>query len=211
MRILIAEDEAVSRRVLEARLIKWGYEVVITSHGQGAWETLQRDDAPPLAILDVMMPEIDGIELCRRARQLERAIPTYIILLTASTTKEQVVAGLDAGADDYMTKPFDHDELRARVQAGARIVELQMSLAERLREREEALAQIKRLQGMLPMCSYCKSIRDDQNYWQRVESYIAEHAEVQFSHSICPSCYEKVVQPMLDEMKESMSKARDSE
>jgi DNA-binding response OmpR family regulator len=207
MRILIAEDEAVSRRVLEAWLIKWGYEVVITAHGQGAWETLQRDDAPPLAILDVMMPEIDGIELCRRARQLERAIPTYIILLTASTTKEQVVAGLDAGADDYMTKPFDLDELRARVQAGARIVELQMSLAERLREREEALAQIKRLQGMLPMCSYCKSIRDDQNYWQRVESYIAEHAEVQFSHSICPSCYEKVVQPMLDEMKESMTRS----
>ena len=205
MRILIAEDEAVSRRLLEARLIKWGYEVVITAHGQGAWEALQCDNAPPLAIFDVMMPEIDGIELCRRARQLARAIPTYIILLTAMTTKEQVVTGLDAGADDYMTKPFDHDELRARVQAGARIVELQMSLAERLREREEALAQIKRLQGMLPMCSYCKSIRDDQNYWQRVESYIAEHAEVQFSHSICPSCYETVVQPILDEMKESMS------
>lgn len=211
MRVLIAEDEAISRRVLEARLIKWGYEVVITSHGQGAWEALQRDDAPPLAILDVMMPEVDGIEICRRARQLERAIPTYIILLTARTTKQQIITGLDAGADDYMTKPFDHDELRARVQAGARIVELQMSLAERLREREEALAQIKRLQGMLPMCSYCKSIRDDQNYWQRVESYIAEHPEVQFSHSICPSCYEKEVQPMLDEMRETMCKAPDSE
>ncbi len=197
MKALIAEDEAVSRHLLEVTLRKWGYDVVVASDGAEAWRLLQGDDAPELAILDWMMPGMDGPEVCRMVRELPQTLPTYIILLTARQSKDDIVQGLEAGADDYIAKPFDREELRARVQGGVRVVELQRSLAARVRELEEALTRVKQLQGLLPMCSYCKKIRDDQNYWQQVESYISEHSEAQFSHSICPNCYEKIVKPQL--------------
>lgn len=198
MRVLIAEDDAVSRRVLAATLDKSGYEVVAVADGAEAWAALQREDAPHLAVLDWMMPGMDGVEVCRRVRALSAAAPPYLILLTARSDKEDVVTGLDAGASDYLTKPFDRSELRARVQVGARVVELQDKLAARARELEVALSQVKQLQGLLPICSYCKNIRDEQNYWHRVESYISGHAEVEFSHGICPACYKDVVQPQID-------------
>ncbi|MFL6210578.1 MAG: response regulator transcription factor [Pyrinomonadaceae bacterium] len=204
MRILIAEDEPVSRRVLAATLNKWGHEVVATADGAEAWAMLQRADAPLLAILDVMMPGVGGIEVCRRVRAMPRAISPYLILLTAKSGKENVVVGLEAGANDYVAKPFDPDELRARVNVGMQMLELQRSLAERVRELEEAFSQVKQLQGLLPICSYCKSIRDDSNYWQRVESYIGKHSDVQFSHSICPNCYEQVVQPQIEELRRKL-------
>jgi len=201
MRILIAEDDAVSRRALEAKLNRWGHEVTVTSDGAEAWDVLRRDGAPLLAILDVEMPCMGGIEVCRRVRETPRSVSPYLILLTARSGKEGVVLGLEAGANDYVAKPFDPAELRARVNAGLQMLGLQINLAERVRELEEALSQVKQLQGLLPICSYYKSIRDDSNYWQRVESYIGKHSDVQFSHSICPDCYEQVVQPQLDEMK----------
>lgn len=200
MKILIAEDDPVSRRVLVATLNKFGYEVVVAADGAEAWDALQNADAPHLAILDWMMPEIDGAELCRRVRALSTSTPPYLILLTAKSSKEEVVVGLDAGANDYLTKPFDRAELRARVQVGEHVLELQGNLAARVRELEAALSQVKQLQGLLPICSYCKKIRDEQNYWHRVESYLSEHAEVEFSHGICPACYTDVVQPQLDQM-----------
>jgi phosphoserine phosphatase RsbU/P len=201
MRILIAEDEPVSRRVLAATLGKFGYEIMMVASGAEAWALLQREDAPRLAILDWMMPEIDGIELCRRVRALSTASPPYLILLTAKSRKEDIVMGLDAGANDYLTKPFDRAELRARVQVGAHVLELQEKLAARVRELEDTLIQVKQLQGLLPICSYCKKIRDEQNYWHRVESYISEHSEVEFSHGICPACYTDVVQPQLEQVR----------
>jgi DNA-binding response OmpR family regulator len=197
MNILIAEDDPVSRRVLEATLVRFGHQVVVAANGAEAWAMLQRDDAPSLAILDWMMPELDGVEICRRLRSIPNGTSPYLILLTAKAGKENVVAGLDAGANDYLTKPFDREELRARVQVGAQVLELQKSLAGRINELEEALAKVKQLQSLLPICSYCKKIRDEQNYWQRVDSYITEHANVQFSHGICPDCYLEVVQPQL--------------
>lgn len=204
MRILIAEDDMVSRRVLEVTLQKWGHEVVVTCDGAEAWTALQREDAPSLAILDWMMPVMDGVELCRQARQKGGTLASlYIILLTAKGTKEDIVSGLDAGADDYLTKPFDRAELRARVRVGTRVVELQSTLTNRLQELEDALSQVNQLQGILPICSYCKSVRDDQNYWQRVESYISDHSEARFSHSICPDCYETTVKPQLEKRKQS--------
>jgi CheY-like chemotaxis protein len=145
-----------------------------------------------------MMPEIDGVEICRRLRQVPDTTPPYLILLTAKSSKEDVVTGLDAGANDYLTKPFNRAELRARVQVGAQVLGLQEALAERVRELEEALSQVKQLQGLLPICSYCKKIRDEQNFWQRVDSYLAKHSELLFSHGICPDCYRDVVQPQLD-------------
>jgi len=192
MKVLIAEDDPVSRRLLQAALIKWGYEVAVTSNGKEAWQALQVPDAPSLLILDWLMPEMDGVEICREARQLPALKSAYIILLTSRGSKDDIVKGLEAGADDYVTKPFDHGELRARVQVGSRVVQLQSALAERVNELEEAIASVKTLQGLLPICCYCKKIRDDGNYWHRVESYISGHANVRFSHGICPDCSEKL-------------------
>jgi DNA-binding response OmpR family regulator len=192
MKILIAEDDPVSRRLLQAALIKWGYEVIVTANGKEAWQALQQPDAPSLLILDWLMPEMDGVEVCREARGTPTFKSAYILLLTSRGSKEDIVEGLEAGADDYVTKPFDHGELRARVQVGARVVQLQSALADRVKELEEAIANVKQLQGLLPICSYCKKIRDDGNYWHRVESYIAGHANVRFSHGICPDCSDRL-------------------
>ena len=201
MNILIAEDDVVSRRLLEATLARWGYHVVVTCDGMEAWNVLQGENTPLLAILDWMMPGLDGLEVCRKVRSLQRSIPPYLLILTAKGRQEDIITGLQAGANDYVTKPFNREELRARVQVGRRVVELQQSLADRVRALEDALAKVKLLQGLLPICSYCKKIRNDQNYWQQVETYIAEHSEAQFSHSICPECYHDRVRPQLEQLR----------
>jgi diguanylate cyclase (GGDEF)-like protein len=125
VRILIAEDDPISQKMLQAILKKWGHEVVVTSNGAEALAQLQTDDAPKLAILDWMMPEMDGPEVCKNIRQTDGGEFLYIILLTAKGRKEDLVIGLEAGADDYVIKPFDHGELRVRVRCGQRIIELQ--------------------------------------------------------------------------------------
>ena len=191
MKILVAEDQAVSRHILAASLRKWGYEVEAVEDGRRAWQALQSEDAPQLVILDWLMPGMDGIEICRQIRQHPRMRPNYLILLTARRGQEDKIHGLQSGADDYITKPFDREELRARVQVGIRVLELQQALAQRVRELEDALSRVKTLQGLLPICSYCKKIRDDRNYWQQVEAYISNHSEAQFSHGICPECLKK--------------------
>jgi two-component system cell cycle response regulator len=128
MRVLIAEDNAVSRRLLQATLTKWGYEVTVCVNGMEAWEALQKEEAPRLAILDWMMPGMDGLEVCRHIRKRGGEPYIYILLLTAKTQKGDVVAGMDAGADDYLTKPFDAHELKVRLRAGQRIINLQNEL-----------------------------------------------------------------------------------
>lgn len=198
MKALIAEDNSTTRLLLSSTLVEWGYDVVATSDGTEAWQTLQQERAPELILLDWKMPGMDGIEVCRKLRQLPDAQAAHVILLTARHGKEDIVAGLEAGANDYIIKPFEPSELRARLQAGARIVELQKHLADRVRELESALAKVKQLQGLLPICAYCKKIRDDRNYWQQVELYIASHSEAQFTHGICPDCHERVVKPELE-------------
>lgn len=137
MRILIAEDDPVSRRVLQATLIKWGHEVTSCNDGPEAWRELQKDDPPSLLILDWMMPGMDGIEICRKVRQLGREPYSFILLLTAKSQKEDIIIGMEAGADDYITKPFDKKELKVRLHAGERILKLQeelISAREDLRE-----------------------------------------------------------------------------
>jgi sigma-B regulation protein RsbU (phosphoserine phosphatase) len=201
MRILIAEDDAVSRRVLEATLLKWNYEVVVTSDGSQALEALKKPDAPSLALLDWMMPGLDGSEVCRQLRQSIGDRLLYVLLLTAKGSKDDIVEGLNAGADDYIIKPFDRAELQARLDVGRRILRLQAELAARVTELETALSKVKQLQGLLPICCYCKKIRDDQNYWRQVEGYVAEHSEAQFTHAICPSCREKIIEPELERLR----------
>lgn len=201
MRILIADDSLVSRRLLETTLKRWGHEVIATCDGTEAWQVLQAGELPELTIIDWIMPGLDGLELCRRIREQQRISSLYVILLTAKGTHEDIVGGLNAGADDYLVKPFDPEELRARVGVGRRIVELQQSLATRVRELEEALSDVSQLQGLLPICAYCKKIRDENRYWQEVERYIAKHTEVQFSHGVCPACHEIHIKPELDRLR----------
>ena len=193
MRILIAEDEPVSRRLLQKTLEQWGYDVVICEDGTSAWNALQEPDAPAVAVLDWMMPGMDGPEICRGVRESGAQRQPYLMLLTSRTRMQDVVAGLKAGADDYLTKPVDREELEARLSVAARVVQLQQRLADRVSELEEAISRVRQLQGLLPICAYCKRIRDDQNSWNQVESYIAEHLDVRFSHGICPSCLETVL------------------
>ncbi len=190
MRILIAEDDPVSCKVLETTLRKWGYEVVITTDGAEAWQALQAEAAPSLAILDWMMPELDGVEVCRRVRQKSGPY-TYIIMLTAKGSKEDISTALETGADDYVNKPFDQRELRARVKVGLRVLELERSLARKISELQQALREVRQLKELLPICMYCKKIRDDQNYWHQIESYLHQHTKTDFSHGICPECYDR--------------------
>src|SRR5207253_11133708 len=132
MSILIADDDAISRTVLERTLRGWGHDVTTTKDGTEAWAALQREDAPKLAVLDWMMPGLEGPEVCRRLRALARPVPTYVILLTAKGQTDDIVTGLDSGADDYVTKPFDRQELRSRIRVGERVVGLQQGLAGRV-------------------------------------------------------------------------------
>jgi DNA-binding response OmpR family regulator len=196
MRILVADDDPVSQRLLRKLLTGWGHEVVLVGDGLAALETLRQPDAPRLAILDWVMPELEGVEVCRRVREAGSDQPPYLILLTAQDQREKVLAGLRAGANDYITKPFDPEELHARLNIGERMVELQRKLAERVGELEAALAHVRRLQGILPICSYCKKVRNDQNYWQQVETYFGEHAAVMFTHGICPDCLRQAMADM---------------
>jgi len=179
VRILIADDDRMSTMMLGRTLEQWGFEVVVANDGVSAWERIIGNEPPSLAIVDWMMPGLDGIELCRRIRATTLPSPVYLILLTARTSRQDLVAGLEAGADDYLTKPFDPDELRARIHVGQRTLGL--------------IANIKQLSGLLPICSYCKRIRGDHDYWEQVESYITEHTDALFSHGICPSCLEKAM------------------
>jgi phosphoserine phosphatase RsbU/P len=196
-RILVAEDDPLSRDVLSRLLTGWGYEVLQVEDGEQAWEVLREPSAPRLAVLDWMMPRLDGLEVCRRVREAV-AEPPYLILLTGRRSPEDVVAGLEAGADEYLSKPVDPDELRARVRAACRVVELQGRLTERVRDLEAALARERRLQALLPICAWCRKVRNDQNYWQRVEEYLSEYGAVRFSHGICPDCL-RAVQDSLEE------------
>jgi two-component system, cell cycle response regulator len=137
VKILIAEDDPISRRLLDTILRKWGYEVVVAFDGGQAWEELQKDDAPQLAILDWMMPEMDGVEVCSKVRERTGSPYVYILLLSAKSQREDLVKGMESGADDYITKPFDANELKVRLRAGRRILDLQtqlMSAQEALRD-----------------------------------------------------------------------------
>ena len=202
MQVLIAEDDRVTGEILARTLQRWGHQTIVVGDGLQAWNHLRATTDATLAILDWMMPEMDGPDVCRRVRAQLPLANMYLLLVTARESRGDVVAGLDAGADDYIIKPFDPEELRARVAVGIRVLGLQQKLAERVTELQAALSNVKQLHGMLPICSYCKRIRGDDQYWQQVEGYIADHSEAQFSHGICPACY-ATVSAELDDMTRS--------
>ena len=190
MKILEADDDAVCRHVLELVLSDFGYTVTGCADGDDAWRELQKPDAPPIAILDWLMPGLNGDEICRRVRARQHGPPAYLIILTIKDARKDIVAGLRSGADDYVPKPFDYEELRARVQVGERIVRWQQTLTTRVAELQDALSQVNQLRRIIPICTFCKKVRDDQNFWEQVENYLARHLPTQFSQGICPDCHE---------------------
>ncbi len=179
MKILIAEDDATSRLMLQSTLEMLGHEVIAVEHGGQAlirWLA----DSPSVIISDWLMPEMDGLALCRAIRMTNRPPYTFIIMLTSLGGKDNYLEAMQAGADDFLTKPCDEDQLAARLVVAQRILGLRKHVSQ--------------LEELLPICAYCKQIRDDQDQWQPVEQYISEHAgpQTKFSHGICPACVKKV-------------------
>jgi two-component system, cell cycle response regulator len=158
--VLVAEDNPVSQAILRSMLTKWGYTVEIAKDGVEAWAALQAQNAPRLAILDWMMPGLDGVEVCRRLRDAPREPYVYVLLLTARTTSEDLVEGMEAGADDYLTKPFNAQELRVRLRAGRRILDLQEELL-RAREALRVQATHDGLTGLLNRTAILEILQND--------------------------------------------------
>lgn len=191
MNALIAEDTTTTRLVLAAYLKKWEFTVTAVDNGLSALTWLKSADEPQLVLLDWEMPEMDGPEVCERVRALAGAPTHYIIMLTGRLDVDDVVAGLRAGANDYIRKPFDSAELRARVEVGVRMIQLEAALAGRVEELENALAEVQTLSGLLPICAGCKKIRNGKGYWDEVEEYMTRHSDLTFSHGLCPDCITK--------------------
>lgn len=188
VRALIAEDDPVLRVMLESMVKKAGLDPLVAHDGQEAWHALECLDDPVLILMDWMMPGLDGIELCRRVRGREWRVEPYVIMVTGRTERDDVVRGLEAGANDYLTKPVDPAELRARMNVGLKYLELRLELARQLEELRHALEHLKTLQGIIPICAYCHKIRDDEHAWHRLEAYVSRHTEAEFSHGFCPDC-----------------------
>ncbi len=185
MKILAVEDDPVALAILEDALLMLGHEVITASNGAEAWSCLVNKDSR-VVVCDWKMPELDGLGLCRRVR-FKPGDYTYFILLTgAEATGTNRENAMQAGVDDFLSKPVDVDELKMRLHVAERILHY--------------TSQIQKLESLIPICSYCKNIRDDQNYWQRIENYISERTGAGFSHSVCPDCYQKHVIPEFQEL-----------
>lgn len=178
MNILVVDDDPTLRFILKGALSKLGHSVAVAKDGVEALAAFEKCHVP-LVISDMLMPGMDGLELCRQIRKADRSQYTYFILLTAVEGKTGFLDGMNAGADDFITKPFDNEILAARIVVADRILKLQ--------------SQVKQLAGLLPICALCKKVRDDQNYWHQVESFISRHTEATFTHSYCPDCFKKLL------------------
>ena len=179
MKILIAEDNPVSVKILKFTLEHYGHEVVTAVTGSEAWEKF---DADPVRVIvsDWMMPGLDGLQLCAKVRERPKTDYTYFILLTAiNTGRENLRQAMSAGIDDFLTKPLDREAILMRLRVAERILEF--------------TTQIRVLKELIPICMYCKRVRDDSNYWDQVEHYIHEHTGSNFSHGICPECFDKQI------------------
>jgi sigma-B regulation protein RsbU (phosphoserine phosphatase) len=182
MKIIVSEDDRVSRTLLSTLLSQEGHRVYETENGKQAWKLWQKKQYP-IIISDWLMPVFDGLELCKKIRSTGNSNYTYFIMVTVLEGKEKYLQAIAAGVDDFLSKPFDRDQLMARLHVAARILNLQNEL--------------KTISGLLPVCAYCKKVRDDHNYWERVENYIERNSKIQISHGICPECYETVTKRQL--------------
>ncbi|MEI6208793.1 MAG: response regulator transcription factor [Desulfuromonadales bacterium] len=191
MKILVADDDAPSSFILHSLLTSWGYDVISVNDGNAAWNVLCEPEHPQLLLLDWMMPGMEGPEIVRRLRHRAPEKTYYSIIITSRNDTDSVASALNAGADDFISKPFDNNELRARVSVGYRTNGLQVALSKHVEDLSQALKRVRQLEGIIPICMYCKKIRDDHNSWNQLEQYISNHSEAKFSHGICPKCYEE--------------------
>lgn len=192
MKILIAEDEYTTRLTIQVCLERWGYQVETAADGKEAWAILDKPDAPEIALLDWEMPEIDGLELCKRVKNLKRDNPIHVIMVTARDSRSDILIGFDAGADDYITKPFNDDELRARIRVGERIVRIQSTLSETLQELRQALDLVNSLQNSVSVCNVCQMIEGDDGVWYEPDDYLNRKADSRVNWGECPQCRERV-------------------
>lgn len=187
MKILIAEDDDLTRRLLREQLTALGHQVVESGDGVQAWDLFQHDPVRVI-IPDWRMPDMDGLALCRKVRAHPQTAYTYVILLTGTyTSKQNYYEAMEAGVDAFMTKPFNEEDLLVHLRVAERIINFH--------------AQVRELKRLLPICMYCKKIRHDQDYWQEVESYMRANTGTDFTHGICPECYESRVRPELHAMR----------
>jgi CheY-like chemotaxis protein len=186
-RILIVDDVPENIQVLASILAKESFQISAAMSGQQALDMMQRS-LPDLVLLDVSMPGMDGFQTCRGMKSVASTAEVPVIFLTGRATPEDILQGFEAGGVDYVSKPFNQPELLARVRTHLhlrRLVELERTARQQL---EESLAKIKQLSGLLPICAKCKCIRDDKGYWNQLEHYLSTHADIEFSHGICPKC-----------------------
>ena len=210
-KILVVDDIKKNIQLLGSVLDKEGYAVSYATNGAKALEMTAVEDFD-LILLDVMMPEMDGFEVCRQLKQNRRTRDIPVLFLTAKSERDDIVRGLCEGAVDYLTKPFNTAELVARVKTHVALRQAQEVILERnaeleeknrqlqqlLEENRKAMSEIKILRGIIPICSNCKKIRDDEGYWTQIESYISNHSEAEFTHGVCSECAEKLY-PFLKE------------
>ncbi|MFT3870869.1 MAG: response regulator [Nibricoccus sp.] len=185
MKIIAVEDDPVALAILEDALLMLGHEVITASNGAEAWDQLHESGCR-VVVCDWSMPKVDGLDLCRRVRFRPGDYIYFILLTGAEATSANRDNAMEAGVDDFLSKPVDVEELKMRLHVAERILQY--------------TTQIQKLEALIPICSYCKNIRDDQNYWQRIESYIAERTGAGFSHSICPDCYQTHVIPQFEQL-----------
>ncbi|MBN1933702.1 MAG: response regulator [Anaerolineae bacterium] len=195
--ILVVDDTPANLKLLFQVLSGQGYQVRAVPSGERALESV-RAAVPDLILLDIMMPEMDGYQISERLKQDERTRDIPIIFISALDAVKDKVDAFRAGGVDYVTKPFQFEEVLARVETHLKLRALQKQLAQRVCELEEALAQVKTLRGLLPICANCKKVRDDQGYWQDVEVYVRDHSDVDFSHGICPDCFKQLYPEYVD-------------
>ncbi len=198
--ILVTDDDPdilfATARVLRSA----GYTVYEADTGEGCIHMV-REKAPDLVLLDVMLPGMDGFAVCRRIKTDPELCSTYVMLISGSKTgSDDQSGGLEIGADGYMTRPIANRELLARVQAMVRIITAERERDQLIEKLQKALAEIKTLSALLPICANCKKIRDDNGYWEQIETYISDHSNTLFSHSICPECMKILYGDLADEI-----------
>lgn len=188
IRILVVDDTDALRMGTARVLRQAGYMVEEASTGAECLEKV-RSSPPDLVLLDVNLPDMNGFDICRTLKAESQSHRVYVMMLSASkTSADDRSEGLEIGADGYMVRPLSNRELLAGVRAMERIIRAERERDRLIVELQEALANIKVLRGLLPICSHCKKIRDDKGYWKAVEVYIREHSEAEFSHGLCPDC-----------------------
>lgn len=197
-KILIVDDTPVNVQILNDTL-QHEFKTYFALNGQ---EALQQaaSIAPDLILLDIMMPGMDGFEVCRRLKEDEAMRNIPVIFITALEQAAEESRGLKLGAADYITKPFNPELVLLRVRNHVELKNRRDALVQRTGELEKALAEIKTLQGIIPICASCKKIRDDQGYWQQLEVYISEHSDAEFSHGICPACARELYPRQFEKM-----------